>query len=147
MPPDTVRLELEELLSVLDGEATLMLDLKCFTRYAARRIQAEVPSRQSLIVSSRSWWTLAPFRRRSHTLLLRSCANRTQLWIGTRLPGLGENLGIVAHERLLNATTAADIRRQTPFLFSWGAADRRRCRSLVGVGVTGLIVDDLDIVE
>ena len=136
---------LDEILEAVGREAPLMLDLKCFTPRAARRIRAIVPETQPLIVSSRSWWVLRAFRTRPDTPLLRSCGNRLQLRLALVVPGMGGRVGIGAHESLLDDRAIKATRDQTPLLFSWGVESARRGTALVEAGVTGLIVDDPEL--
>ncbi len=139
-----------ELLQILDAVGpggAVLLDLKCFTRYGARRIRAAVPEGMDVVVSSRSWWTLGAFKTRPDTLALRSCANRAQLWLGTRLPGLGKAVGITAHQRLLSPELVAKIRERSPEVFSWGLTSAARCRTLMAAGLTGVVLDDPTLVD
>lgn len=145
LPADTEIILLEDVLGAIAADVPLLLDLKCFTSRAARRIRAAIGDCRPLAVSSRSWWTLRAFRDRQDTVLLRSCAGRRQLWLARMLPGLGDQVGIVAHERLLDAATVRSIRVATPLLFSWAIRSDMRGRELSEAGVTGLIVDDLDL--
>lgn len=136
---------IEDLLRATSHGVPLMLDLKCFTRRAARRIRDSVPADLPITVSSRSWWILGVFANRPRTRVLRSCGSRLQIRFVRLLPGLGPARGVAAHERLLAPETAAWVRTRTDLLFSWGATSGERARELVAMGVTGLIVDDLDL--
>lgn len=147
LPRHSPRLELADVLSAIEPDTVVMLDLKCFTVAAARRIHDAVPPERHLIVSSRSWWTLGPFHDRPRTRVLRSCANRAQRWWGTRLPGLGPTVGTTLHERLLTPAVAARVRRRTPHLYAWGAQTSERCVALVMMGVTGLTLDDPSLAD
>ncbi len=145
LPRDTPTPLLHEILEAVGPDAAILLDLKCFTGRASRRIRNAAPDDQPLIVSSRSWWTLGAFRDRPDTLLLRSCANRAQLWLGMRLPGLGERLGLTVHERLLSPALVRSLRRRTPEVYAWGITSRARCRALAEAGLTGVVLDDTAI--
>ena len=145
LPRDTPRLELGQVIAAVGADTTMLVDLKCFTRRAARRIRDAIPDQMPLIVSSRSWWVLGAFGDRPDTLALRSCANRFQRWLGPRLPGLGDRLGLTVHQRLLSPASVAELRRRTPELFAWGIDTPERCRSLVAAGLTGVVLDDPSI--
>jgi glycerophosphoryl diester phosphodiesterase len=136
---------LSDVLKAIKPDTPLQLDLKCFIRSSARRIRASVPSTHPAAVSSRSWWVLSEFRDRAATTMLRSCRNRWQLRLAVLIPGLGYNVGVVAHEQILDRTTSETVRSKTPLLFSWGVGTPERGRELAELGVTGLIVDDLDL--
>lgn len=136
---------LSEVLESLEPGTPIQLDLKCFTRSAARRIRASVPPTHPVVVSSRSWWVLEAFDDRPETTMLRSCRSRWQLKLAAMIPGLGPNVGVVAHEEILNRAAGEAIRSKTPVLFSWAVKSPERGRELAELGVTGLIVDDLDL--
>ncbi len=136
--------DIEEILAAVAPDTPLMLDLKCFTRAAARRIRASVPDTHPLIVSSRAWWVLPIFADRPRTSLLRSCGNRLQLWLVDRLPGLGPSVGVTVHERRLDQAEITRLRAGTGLLYTWGVTSRNRGDELVQAGVAGLIVDDLE---
>ena len=52
---------------------------------------------------------------------------------------------MTAHESLLDTVTILAIRSATSVLFTWAVPSAKRGRALFIAGVTGLIVDDLDI--
>jgi len=145
LPAGTVMPSLDEVLAAVPPDVPLLLDLKCFTRRAARRIRRAVPEDRPILVSSRSWWVLAAFRDRPGTIRLRSCGNRLQLRAVTMVPGLGDRVGVVAHNRLLDAEAIGPVLAKTPQLFTWAVETLERGRHLVTKGVAGLIVDDLDL--
>lgn len=145
LPAGTEVPSIDEILAVVPTSMPLMLDLKCFTRRAARRIRRAVPEDRPLLVSSRSWWVLPVFRDRPATMLLRSCGNRLQLRAVTVVPRLGERVGVVVHNRLLDDASIGLIRDRTPQLFSWAVETLERGRELAAAGVAGLIVDDLGL--
>lgn len=135
---------IEDILTAVGPDTPLMLDLKCFTRAAARRIRAAVPDTHPLIVSSRAWWVLPVFADRPGTSQLRSCGNRMQLWLVDRLPGLGPSVGVTVHQQRLDRAEISRLRARTGLLFTWGVTSRTRGDELVKAGVIGLIVDDVE---
>lgn len=145
LPADTTVPSIESALAVIPPDVSLLLDMKCFTRRAGRRIRRAVPEDRDLIVSCRSWWVLSVFADRQQTIMLRSCGNRLQRFLVKLIPGLGDRVGVVIHERLLEPDTAAALLKHTPHLFSWAAESIERGRELADLGVTGLIVDDLSL--
>lgn len=144
LPAGTRVPEIAEILAAVDDDTLLLVDLKCFTTWAARRIRRSIPADRPLIVSARSWWVLRAFGDRPETTALRSCGNRLQLEVVRRLPGLGGRLGVVAHERLLTSATVEALARRTGHLFTWAVPGPERASALADAGITGLIVDDLD---
>ncbi len=145
LPADTRVPTVDEILVAVESDTPLLVDLKCFTRRAARRIRRALPDGQPLIVSSRSWWVLGAFADRPETTMLRSCGNALQLRLARLAPGLGDRLGLVVHRRLLDGEVVADLARRTAHVFTWAVTDPAEARILVEAGVTGLIVDDLDL--
>jgi len=145
LPADTVVPSLDDILAVAPPDVPLLLDLKCFTRRAARRIRRAVPEERPVLVSCRSWWVLSAFRDRPETVILRSCGNRFQLRVVTMVPGLGDRVGVVAHNRLLDGPAIGAVLARTPRLFSWAVETVERGQELAANGVVGLIVDDLEI--
>lgn len=145
LPANTDVASIESVLDAIPPEVPLLVDLKCFTRRAGRRIRQAIPDDRRVIVSCRSWWVLGAFRNRPRTLALRSCGNRLQMRLVTLLPGLGEQTGIVAHNRLLDEEATGKVLTRTPLLFTWAVPTLARGRELVDRGLTGLIVDDLDL--
>lgn len=145
LPRGTSVSTLEEVLAAIGPDAALLLDLKCFTPRSARCIRRAVGDRQPILVSTRSWWLLREFSDRPGTVMLRSCGSRRQLWFALRLPGLSDRCGIVAHERLLDNATIRAIRSATSTLYTWAVPSVERGADLAAAGVTGLIVDDLDL--
>jgi glycerophosphoryl diester phosphodiesterase len=57
---------------------------------------------------------------------------------GTRLEGVS------IHERLLDGSSAASLRGLADEIFTWPVNRPERAAELLGLGVTGLITDDLD---
>ncbi|MGI9597320.1 MAG: glycerophosphodiester phosphodiesterase [Acidimicrobiales bacterium] len=145
LPRDTEVVLIQSVLDELEADTPLQLDLKCFTARAAKRIRSAVGDGRPLHVSSRSWHVLRAFRGRENTVAMRSCASPRQLWLARRLPGLGDRVGIVAHERLLDRATVRSVRSATSVLFTWAVRSPERAEELSEAGITGLIVDDLDL--
>lgn len=145
LPSGTRAPALAEVLPAIDDELGLLVDLKCLTRRAARRIRAQLPDDRDLVVSARNWWVLGAFADRPGTIRLRSCGNHLHLRLARALPGLGRRLGVVANARLLDPAVVDDLIRRSPHLFTWAVTDPDRARPLVDAGVSGLIVDDLDL--
>ena len=145
LPADTPVPAMDEVVAALPDDTLLLLDLKCFTRRAARRIRRAVPDDRPLFVSCRTWWVLGAFADRPDTIRLRSCGTVWQLHLALRLPGLGRRRGAVVHQRLLDRSVVGELTRRTPHVFTWAVTSAERARELVAAGVTGLIVDDLDL--
>ncbi|MFQ5557596.1 MAG: glycerophosphodiester phosphodiesterase [Acidimicrobiales bacterium] len=145
LPRGTPVPTIDEIIAVVDPDTELLVDLKCFTARAARRIRGSLPPEQPITVASRSWWVLRAFRDRPRTRVLRSCRSWWQLHLARILPGLSEQVGVVAHESLLRPATIDPILARTPHLFCWGVTDPRRGHELAVAGVSALIVDDIEM--
>lgn len=145
LPSGTTVPALSDVLAAIGDDTPLLIDLKCATPWAARRIRRAVPGSRRLVVSARAWWVLRAFADRPDTIRLRSCGRAWHLWLARRLPGLGDRLGLVVNQRLLEPATVADLTRRTPWVLTWGLTSPERARELVDAGVAGLIVDDLDL--
>jgi len=145
LPAGTPVHTIDEILAVMPPDVPIHVDLKCFTGRAGRRIRKAIPEQRELIVSCRSWWVLRAFRDRPRTLMMRSCGSNLQLRLVGLLPGLGDRVGVVAHQRLLDRQIVASLLERTPQVFTWAVETVVRGRELVSWGVTGLIVDDLEL--
>ncbi len=58
------------------------------------------------------------------------------------IPGLTDQVGIVAHSRLLDDETVVSALRRSPIVFTWAVPTLDRGRELADRGVSGLIIDD-----
>jgi glycerophosphoryl diester phosphodiesterase len=54
--------------------------------------------------------------------------------------------GIVVNERFLTPEQIPTLFALTPTIFTWGVVDLARAVELVEAGVSGLIIDDLDLI-
>ena len=142
--PWHARLSLADLLA---GAATteLMLDLKGRRRRLSELvIEAVEPylGQRTLTVCARSWPLLEPFRelpvRRIHSVGSPSQLRDLRRYRGPRLDGVS------VHERLLDASIVAELRRIATVVMTWPVNDARRAAELVRIGVDGLITDRPD---
>ena len=134
--------------AVLDAtphDAHLWLDLKGFTARLARSVLAEIGDRRPMTASSRNWWTLKPMRQATGVRTFRSVGSRWQLWLALRFGAGGD--GIVMHERFAEPATVARLLELTPDVVVWAVPDLARAVELAAMDVTGVIVDDLDLIR
>jgi hypothetical protein len=140
------RLLLRDLLEAAGPETALLLDLKGRRPDVADRTLAELRpwlGSRRLAVCARSWRLLEPFAgtpvRRLHSVgTSRQLQRLLRRFAGTRLEGVS------IHERLLDGSSAASLRGLADEIFTWPVNRPERAAELLGLGVTGLITDDLD---
>jgi glycerophosphoryl diester phosphodiesterase len=151
IPSSTPRPTLEQVLEVAEPESHLWFDLKGFTPQLTRRVLAAADGFANLTLSSRSWWILAPARGRPGVRLMRSVGNRPQRWLaesslgGRRMPSSSE--GVVLHERLATPTTVERLIRSASVVVVWGVTSVNRLYELESLGVSGAILDDLELIR
>lgn len=136
---------LEELVDPADRELHLMVDLKGVRRELASRVAAVVGHHHLVTVSTKAWWLLRAFAADARVRTLRSAGNRFELFLLRRLRSPSWLGGVVVHQRLLTRRLVFELRARHDHLFTWAVEDRRRAVELAGWGVTGLILDDLDL--
>jgi glycerophosphoryl diester phosphodiesterase len=138
------RLQLHELLAATAAETELILDLKGpRKRLAEDVLRALEPylGERRFTVCARWWRLLEPFTgtpvRRIH-----SVGNARQLRAAFRRFA-GQRLeGISIHERLADRETVSSLREITDFVMAWPVNEPERARSLLRLGVLGLITDN-----
>lgn len=145
-PPWRPRLILRDLLEAAGPATALMLDLKGRRPEAAERALEELRpflGSRRLTVCARSWPLLEPFAgtpvRRVYSVgTTRQLRLLLRRFAGSRLEGVS------IHERLLDAVSVAALRGLAEEIFTWPVNRPERAAELLGLGVTGLITDDLD---
>jgi hypothetical protein len=136
---------LDDILTTIDPDVHLWLDLKGFDRRLTSRVLAKICDRPRSTVSSRSWWLLDGVSAPDETIrVVHSIGNRAQL--RARLSGQASPVEAVAiSQRLADQRTIAALRRAASATFVWGVGDVARALDLVRSGADGLIVDGADI--
>lgn len=142
LPPGAEDVELGELLTAVDAGTHLWLDLKGPDPRLAGDVASAIGSRAPVTVSSKAWWQLRRFRRRSGVRTMRSAGNRTELALLRWLPSRVRPDGSVVHSRLLDQASMAWLRRRGP-VFTWYVPDVGTRDRLLALNVDGLILDDL----
>ena len=142
-PPWRSRLLLEDVLEAAAPSTELMLDLKGRKpRLAERVIEAIEPYLETrrLTIAARHWPLLERFDdmpvRRLH-----SVGTARQLRELIRRAAGGPLDGVTIHERLLDSTAVAELRRVAGVVMTWPVNDAVRAGELVRLGVDGLISD------
>ena len=139
------RLELDELLASTATETELLLDLKGSRVELAERVRDSIAPFLGLrrfAVCARSWRLLAPFAglpvRRVH-----SVGSERQLRRLLRRVGEERLEGISIHQKLLDRDRVAALRAVSDLILTWPVNQPERARELLGLGVHGLISDDV----
>jgi glycerophosphoryl diester phosphodiesterase len=148
--PWTRRLALAEVLRAAGRETELMLDIKSSTGKLPQALTAEleaVASGRRYTVSSQQWHQLAALEDQPNARIVYSVGSERML---RDLPdALSEHRvdGIAIHRELLDEERAARLRELAPLLFSWAVNDEATLERLLGWGVNGVIVDDLELLQ
>jgi glycerophosphoryl diester phosphodiesterase len=141
LPRGAARRSLHDVLRSDEG-AHLLLDLKGVSPRLARSVVEAVGERRPLTVATKSWWLLRHFQAVPGVRTFRSVGNRFELALLRRLPSRLRPHGVVAHQRLLSASTVSALRSEVQAVWAWGAPDRAVAEQLRSWGVDGLILDD-----
>lgn len=147
LPADAPRPPLADILRHVPAGVHVWFDLKGVTRRLPRAVHAVAGERDDVTYSCRAWWVLGWVRRHTSARTMRSVGNRWQRWLIVRTRSRGPTDGIAIHTRLLDGDWLARLHAVTPTVFVWGVHDLGRARELQELGVTGLILDDLDLVR
>ena len=142
LPRDTDVPDLEQILQAAGSETSLWLDLKGPDPRLANAVRGLIGERAPLTISSKAWWNLHQFREIAGVRTIRSAGNRFELALLLWLPTRAKIDGAVVHRRLLNEALARRLLRRG-LLFSWAVPDAATVQSLVEMGLTGVILDDL----
>lgn len=137
---------LDDILTSIDPDVHLWLDLKGFDRRLTSRVLGEIADRPRSTVSSRSWWLLDGLSNRTENIrVVHSIGNRAQL--RARLSRRAARVDAVGiSQRLADQRTIDALRRAASATFVWGVRDVARALDLVRSGADGLIVDGSDVV-
>ena len=133
-----------DVLDAADPGTHLLLDLKGLSPRVGREALRVLGDRRPVTVSSKAWWVLAALRG-TGVRTVRSAGNRLELFLLRRAPiGRGVD-GMGVHQRQLTETVVRALRRRVDVLFAWGVEDDETAHRLARWGVTGLIVDDEEL--
>lgn len=137
---------LEEILAAADPDVHLWLDLKGLDPRLAKKVRPLVAQRNPVTVSSKASWMLNVFEGTS-VRRFRSVGNRFELLLLERHPSRVQVEGVVLHQRLLDAARVRRLARRSRLVFSWGAESIERAHQLLDDGVSGLILDNRDLMD
>lgn len=140
--PFAPRLELRELLAEARHDTQLLLDLKGRNPRLAELVLDTLPDDRPVTLCARSRKLLEPFVGREHVRLFQSVGSRRQLRALLRDTGARPLDGVSIHERLLDDSVVAELRRRGSTVMSWPVNSVQRAHELGLIGVHGLISDD-----
>ena len=139
------RLELSALLAATAPETELLLDLKGRRTELAERVRSTISpflGIRRFSVCARSSRLLMPFSdlpvRR-----VQSVGTGRQLRRLLRRHGEGRLDGISVHQKLLDGESVPALRSAADLIMTWPVNHPERARELLGLGVDGLITDDV----
>lgn len=145
LPADAPRPTLHDVLDALGPDTHVFLDLKGWSRKLAAAVREAVAGRPHVTVSTKSWWLLRGFDGAPGVRTLASCGSRARIELLRRVRLPRSVHGVVVHQRLLSPTVVRELAARGP-VFSWAVADRPRADQLVAWGVTGIIIDELELI-
>jgi glycerophosphoryl diester phosphodiesterase len=138
------QLRLDELLAATALETELMLDLKGPRRQLAERVlvalEPYLPERR-FTVSARWWRLLEPFAG-TPVGRVYSIGSGRQVRFALRRFANQALEGVSIHERLADRNTIEALREIADVVMAWPVNEAARARSLLRLGVDGLITDD-----
>lgn len=143
------RLALDELLAAAEHRTTFMLDLKGRRAAVGRRVadalHAVAPERP-VLVCSRYWPSLAPFRQVPWVRTVMSARNRAELVLLRRsLRSGAEHYAVSVHRSLLTDAVTADLHRHVELVMTWPVNDSSALAQVTALdtgGALGVITDE-----
>jgi glycerophosphoryl diester phosphodiesterase len=142
-----LRPTLQDIVEHVPAGTHLWIDLKGATPRLTRDVLGVVGDRFALTFSSRAWWILSPAQRVPGVRVMRSVGSRLQLWAVQRSWFQDERHGVAVHERLVSRSSIERVRPRSGDLVVWAVTDHTRLLELEELGVTGFIIDDLELIE
>lgn len=147
VPAGTRYPELGAIIAGADPGTRFWIDCKGPDPRLADAIERVIAPGRAITVSSKAWWVLHRFADRAHTRIIRSAGNRLELFVLRYVPSRVRLDGVVVHERLLDRRTLAALLARFGQVFTWAVVDRGRAEELQTHGVSGVILDDLDLIR
>jgi glycerophosphoryl diester phosphodiesterase len=141
-----VRLELAELLEVLDGDHRLMIDLKGIDRALAPAVAAaldELAPTAPVTVCTQHWWMLGAFHPPVRPVL--SAASRRGLARLLRRLAAAPAYGVSVRLRLLTPDVVTALRARTEVVMAWPVDTPEALARARRLGVDAVIGKDLDL--
>ncbi len=143
LPKDEPSPSFDEIVGCADVGTGLWLDLKGVRNDIVDQI-ASLAVGRDLVVSSKSWWLLAPFADVDGVRTFRSAGNRFELALLLWLPTRVATSGAVVNRRLLNDRTIERLKSNGQ-LYTWNVPDAAAVEHLKSRGLDGVILDDIGL--
>ncbi|TCM50613.1 hypothetical protein [Kribbella sp. VKM Ac-2568] len=141
-------LELTELLTALDGDPRLLLDLKGIHPLLAGRLAAalrEALPNGTVTVCTQHWWMLEAFRELPQVRLVLSAGSRRGLHRLRRRLRTFPAYGACVHRRLLTPEIVTELRHGAEFVFTWPVDTEDALRHATHLAVDGVIGKNLPL--
>jgi len=147
---DWPTLQVHELLTALDGDQRLMLDLKgVHPRLAgklASLLRRVVPD-GVVTVCTQHWWMLGAFRDLTNVRLVLSAGSRRGLRRLRARLRTRPTYGVCVHRRLLTPEIVSELRRNASVVLTWPVDTEHAVLDAERLGVDGLIGKDLRLLS
>lgn len=144
------QLLLAELLAALDGQSTLMLDLKGPGGVGPRvadAVHERVPE-LPVLVCSRWWPGVDAFAARPWARPVLTARNRAELTrLRRRVRSARSPYGVSVHRSLLTAPLVAELHERVELVMTWPVNDHDALEHVLGLGVTGVISDEAKVLR
>jgi glycerophosphoryl diester phosphodiesterase len=145
------RLGLAELLEADRHGTTFMLDLKGRhprVAHSAARLLHDVAHDRPLLACSRYWPSVEALADLPYVRPVLSARTRRELTLLERRLASGPPAyGVSVHRSLLDRDTVASLHRHVDVVMTWPVNDVPLAASLLEMGVTGIITDELDVLR
>lgn len=145
------RMGLAELLEANKHQTLFMLDLKgrrLSTGQSVTRLLKDSGHHQPVLVCGRHWPSVEAVASLPFARQVLSARNRAELSaLRRRLEGTGggPTYAVSVHRSMLDAPIVAELRVHVEHVMSWPINDTESLDELLGIGVTGIISDDNDV--
>ena len=143
------RLGLTELLSADRRGATFMLDLKGRSPSVGRSVASllhELGHDHAVLACGRQWRSVDALSRLPYVRRVLSARNRGELArLRQRLAAHGPVHGVSVHRSLLDPAIVAELHRHVEVVMTWPVNDIPTLDRLLGIGVTGIISDENEV--
>lgn len=150
VPASRPRLGLAEVLRAAASGPTFMLDLKgrrtTVGLEVATLLHDQVPQRP-VLVCSRFWPSLDAFAGVDWIRPVLSARNHTELEALRAGVRIAHPHGVSIHRSLLTKELVAELRESVEVVMAWPINDARWLERMLGIGVTGIISDEVSILR